>query len=94
MSKYSRQRERKAPPVVSLRTLRNVSHKTLDEVCDAVTDYLREASGDPNRPPFTRGAMSAIETGTRGPSLEVIAALEFVYGIEAGGLTVPMKVSA
>lgn len=88
MSRYSTQRQRKAPPVVSLRALRLVSGKTLDEVCEAVTDSLRESSGNPDRAPFTRGAMSAIETGTRGASPEVLAALEFAYGLTSGSLTV------
>ena len=88
MSKHPHQRPRKAPPVASLRALRLVSGKTLDQVCEAVTDYLRENSGKADRAPFTRGAMSAIETGTRGASPEVLSAIEFAYGLDAGALAI------
>lgn len=80
MPRYSGQRPRKTPPHVSLRTLRNVSGLTLEQVCAAVSDELGAKT------PMTRGAMSAIETGTRGASQEVLAALEHVYGIEPGSI--------
>lgn len=73
-------RERRTPPHVSLRTLRNVSGKTLDDVCEATAEVLGK--------PLTRGAMSAIENGHRGASPSVLRALEVVYGLAPGDLTV------
>lgn len=73
-NKYTRQRQRVEPPHVSLRTLRKVSGMTLDEVCARV----EELAGIP----LTRGALSAIENGHRGASLDVLAGLAQAYDIE------------
>lgn len=78
MSRYDDQRPRKTPPHVSLRDLRSVSGKTLDQVCDGVTEVTGK--------PFTRGALSAIENGHRGASITVLRALEVVYGLRPGAL--------
>lgn len=79
-SKYEAQRDRRTPPHVSLRTLRNVSGKTLDDICTATGEVLGK--------PLTRGAMSAIENGHRGVSPAVLHALEVVYGLAPGDLVV------
>jgi transcriptional regulator with XRE-family HTH domain len=78
MPDYAKQRQRKTPPHVSLGDLRAVSGKTLDQVCEAMTEALGH--------PFTRGALSAIENGHRGASTEVLAALELAYGLRPGSL--------
>ena len=78
MADYTNQRERRTPPHVSLRDLRTVSGKTLDEICALASEELRN--------PLTRGALSAIENGHRGASAEVLRALEVAYGIGVGSL--------
>jgi transcriptional regulator with XRE-family HTH domain len=75
---YQAQRDRRTPPHVSLADLRFVSGKTLDEVCAAASEVLDK--------PLTRGALSAIENGLRGPSARVLAALEVAYGLRTGAL--------
>ena len=77
--RYARQRNPKVPPHVSVGVLRRVSGLKLDEVCD----QIEEITGD--RP--TKGALSAIENGHRGASVELIAALEMVYGLQPGDIT-------
>lgn len=78
MANQSKQRERVTPPHVSLAALRGCKGMTLDDVCAALA-----AEGLP----MTRGAMSAIETGLRRPSTEVIEALEVAYGLRASDIT-------
>lgn len=77
-SKYKQQRERRVPPHVSLADLRSVSGKTLDEICQAASEVLEQ--------PLTRGALSAIENGLRGPSPRVLEALEVAYGLRPGSI--------
>lgn len=79
MDIYGNQRRRRTPPHISLGDLRAVSGKTLDQICEAVTEVLGK--------PFTRGALSAIENGHRGASAPVIAALEVTYGLRPGALS-------
>lgn len=78
MTKYDQQRASKTVPHVSLRDLRLVSGKKLDEVCEAVAETLGKS--------FTRGALSAIENGHRGASDSVLRALEVAYGLRTGAL--------
>jgi len=78
MPDYDKQRAAKVPPHISLGDLRAVSGKTLEQVCEAASEALGK--------PLTRGALSAIENGHRGASLQVLAALEIAYGIRRGGL--------
>lgn len=78
MPNYDKQRPRKTAPHVSLGDLRAVSGKTLDQICQLVSEELGR--------PFTRGALSAIENGHRGASLPVLAALEVAYGLRPGAL--------
>lgn len=80
MPTYGQQRQAKTPPHVSLRNLRRASKLTLEQVCDAVTDILGSGT------PMTRGALSAIETGLRGPSQQVLDALAVAYGLDPGDI--------
>lgn len=84
--RYSDQRERRTPPHIALRTLRlALKHYDpdgqwdLDDVCERV----EAVTGD--RP--ARGTMSAIESGTRGVSVELLSALEQAYRLPAGSIT-------
>lgn len=77
--RYSRQRNPKVPPHVSVGVVRRVSGLKLDEVCD----QIEVITGD--RP--TKGALSAIENGHRGASAELLSALEQVYGLQPGDIT-------
>ncbi|QHJ86387.1 Cro protein [Gordonia phage Kuwabara] len=77
--RYSRQRNPKVPPHVSIGIVRRLSGLTLDEVCDLVL----EITGD--RP--TKGALSAIENGHRGASAQLLAALEAAYQLPAGSIS-------
>lgn len=79
MPNYASQRERRTPPHLSLGDLRAVSGKTLDQICEAVSEVTGK--------PFTRGALSAIENGHRGASQQVLSALEIAYGLRPGALT-------
>ena len=79
--RYERQRERKTPPHISLRTHRLALDPTptLDDIADRVEALTGE------RP--TKGALSAIESGIRGASIELLAALNEAYGFEPGAIT-------
>lgn len=78
-NKYLNQRPRVTPPHVGLRVLRQVSRMTLDEVC-ALANASHAGLG------LTRGALSGIENGHRGASVNVITALEIAYDIEPGSI--------
>jgi transcriptional regulator with XRE-family HTH domain len=77
--RYAKQRLPKSPPHVSLRTLRLALKLRIEDVAQLVEDV----TGD--RP--TKGALSAIETGTRGVSAELLAGLEQAYNLEPGSIT-------
>ncbi|QGJ97419.1 Cro protein [Gordonia phage Azula] len=65
---------------MSIRNLRMVAGLTLDQL----VERLNEAAGFS----FSRGAMSAVESGLRGASAELLAALELAYGLEPGSIDV------
>lgn len=80
--KYRSQRPKKTPPQVSLQTLRRYVLKlTIDEVIERVRQEL-------NAPDLklSRGHISALETGTRGVSQDLLDALCLVYGIPQGSI--------
>lgn len=84
--RYAQQRERRTPPHVTLRILRlalkahdPAGQWDLDDVCDRV----EAITGD--RP--ARGTMSAVETGVRGASTELLGALEQAYELPVGSIT-------
>lgn len=80
MTKYDRQRQPKTPPHTSLRNLRRVSGMTLEQVAEAATEILGKER------PMNRGSISAIESGIRGASHEVLDALAVVYGLDPGDI--------
>lgn len=80
MADYPAPRPTRTPPHISLRNLRRVSGLTLEQVCEAVTEITGSSK------PMTRGALSAIETGLRGPSQQVLDALAVAYGLDPGDL--------
>lgn len=87
--RYSQQREQRTPPHLTLRALRLAlrAHTgkpwDLDDVCDRV----EAITGD--RP--ARGTLSAIESGKRGVSAELLGALEQAYELPAGTITTTYK---
>lgn len=88
---YHNQRQRRIPPHAPIRAIRLVSGMTLADVASRATVYLKErAASDPDRKRSTslsEGALSAIELGIRGPSVETLEALEHAYGLPSGTLT-------
>lgn len=80
MTRYDRQRQAKNPPHVSLKNLRRVAGLTQEQVCASVTEILGLKTA------MTRGALSAIESGLRGASREVLDALAVTYGLDPGDL--------
>ena len=77
--RYAKQRARKTPPHISLKDHRNSIGLSLEQVADRV----EESTGD--RP--TKGALSAIESGLRGVSAELLGALEDAYKLRPGAIT-------
>lgn len=75
---YDKQRKRVTPPQLSLASLRISQRRTQEEVRREVEVILGKS--------FTAGAMSAIESGTRGASAEVLAALETALRLRPGDL--------
>lgn len=71
----------KTPPVASLRSLRIASRQTLEAVAESVSDLLDQK--------VSRGTLSAIETGARGASIQMLNALAVTYGLEPGDLYTP-----
>lgn len=82
-AKHSQKRgERRAlrtPPHIPIRALRLALDITLDEVAVGVEEILGE------RP--SRGTLSAIETGHRGASPELLSALEEFYRLDPGTIS-------
>lgn len=78
-AKVAQRRIKRTPPHVPLGALRHVARITLDELGAAIGEITGE------RP--TRGALSAIESGTRGASAETLRAIEQVYGLQPGSIT-------
>lgn len=80
MASYPPARPRKTPPHISIRNVRRISGLTLEAVCESVTEILGSSR------PMTRGALSAIESGTRGASQQVLDALAVTYGLDPGDI--------
>lgn len=70
----------KTPPVASLRSVRLASQQTLETVADSVSELLGQK--------VSRGTISAIETGVRGASVQMLDALALAYGLEPGDIYV------
>lgn len=79
-SKYDQQRAAKTPPHVSLKALRKAAGLTHEQVCQAVADATE------GRTTLTRGGLSAIESGLRGASFDMLRALELAYGLDPGDI--------
>lgn len=77
--KYTAQREPKIPPHISVGVLRKALRLTLEDVADRVEEITND------RP--TKGALSAIENGHRGASVQLLSALEQAYDLPAGSIT-------
>lgn len=75
---YDKQRPKRTPPHVSLADLRSALGLTQDEVCRRVMANTDQS--------FTKGALSAIEQGHRGPSATTVGALEVALGLKPGAI--------
>lgn len=69
------------PPHVPLRALRKVADLTVEEVAAKVAEVLGLDA------PLNRGTISAIETGKRGASRQMLDAIAVAYGLEPGTIT-------
>lgn len=72
-------RERKSPPHVSLRDVRVASQMSLDD--------LRERMRDVTGREISNGTLSAVETGQRGASRELLSDLEAALGLPHGSIS-------
>lgn len=80
MPRNYQQRAPRTPPHISLRALRRASNLTLEQVADSVAEVLGPTSK------VNRGTISAIESGLRGASVQMLRALEVAYGLEPGDI--------
>lgn len=80
MPQYDKQRAARTPPHVSLRALRRASNLTLEQVAESVTEVLGPKAK------VNRGTISAIESGLRGASSQMLRALEVAYGLDPGDI--------
>jgi transcriptional regulator with XRE-family HTH domain len=76
--KYGNQRARKTPPHIAIGDLRAALGLTLEQVAAAMT----ESTGHK----YTKGALSAIESGTRGVSADTLHALHVAYGLRPNSI--------
>lgn len=72
-------RERRLPPHVPLSALRTVAGWSLDNLAKQLAEKTPCSPG--------RGTLCAIEKGDRGASLDLLHALETVYGLEDGTIS-------
>lgn len=82
---YSNQRPRVTPPQVSLAALRKSHGLSQAKVAEQVAAKIDED--------FRGTSLSLIEGGHRGASLDVLRALEQVFGLEAGALVIDYEPS-
>lgn len=78
-AKVGRRRPKRTPPHVPIKALRLVANWTLEDEAAELERVLGE------RP--SRGSLSAVESGTRGASDELLRAMEEVFGLEPGMIT-------
>lgn len=71
------------PPHVPLRALRIVAGMSLE----TLADHVGEITGTTP----SRGSLSAVETGARGASAEILNAIEAVFGLEPGTIDTTYK---
>lgn len=79
MTRYSKQRARRTPPHVPLRELRTAVGITIDDLIARIDD----TSGLK----VTRGALSALENGHRGASVELLRAIALAYGLREDAIS-------
>lgn len=77
--RYPEPRPKKSPPHAPISALRLALGLTQEDVCRGVNEYIPEAR-------VTRGTISAIESGAKGVSTAMLAALEHAYGLPEGTL--------
>lgn len=82
-TKYDSQREKVAPPRLGIAALRKSHRLTQEAVADSIASVIDK--------PFSGGSLSLIELGHRGASAEVLRALEQVFGLASGDLSVEYK---
>lgn len=82
---YDGTRQKVQPPMVTLAAHRASHGLTQTAVCEQVEAITNKS--------FTKGALSAIETGTRGASAETLAALEVALRLKPGTLVVTYEPS-
>lgn len=76
---YTNQRAPKNPPHFSLQHARGIARITAEELCARIREH------DPSLRP-TRGTISALESGARGASPRMLAAICAAYGLPADAL--------
>lgn len=79
-SKYEKQRDRQIPPHAPLGAVRKALGLRLDDVLARIRTAYPGTR-------MNRGTLSAIESGTRGASDEMLDVLCLGYGLPAGSLT-------
>lgn len=82
---YDKQRPKKQPPVAGIPAIRAALGLTQTALCEKVSAITNK--------PLTKGALSAIELGHRGPSAETLAALEVALSMPPGSLLVSYDLS-
>lgn len=81
---YDRQRTKVTPPHVSLADLRTATGITQDELCKRIGELIAEERREEyvaeiHNP--KRGTISAIESGTRGASADMLRLIAIAYGM-------------
>lgn len=76
----------RTPPHVPIGALRLVADITLDELAVGIAEILTVKQGREATPP-SRGTLSAIESGRRGASAELLSAIEEFFQLPAGTIT-------
>lgn len=80
-TKYKKpvQRNFRTPPHGSLRVIRTVAGLSLDELAERIGAITGTAP--------SRGTLSAIESGARGASIDLLEAMSEAFGLEPGSIT-------
>lgn len=75
----SPKRKRRPPPHVPIGALRRVAGISLEQLAKRIAEETDCAPG--------RGTLCAVESGDRGASLDLLHALETVYGLDHGTIS-------
>lgn len=79
-------RPMRTPPHVPIGALRIVTDTTLEELAAGVAEILSAEAGEQVTAP-SKGTLSAIESGRRGASAELLTAIEKFFHLPAGTIT-------